>query len=308
MLSSFRYLLIEMRPKQWTKNFFIFAAVLFARKFDDPIVMGHLIIGFIIFCAIAGTVYIINDWLDREKDRLHPEKRMRPIASGKINPHFALTTAGILGFIGFTTSWIWLGNAASIILLFYLVINILYSFWLKHAVIIDINIVAIGFILRVLFGVIVIKKIHPTISASPWLLLCTFFLALFLAAAKRRHELLYTRAAVDHRKSLRDYSEELIDAILAIAAAAAIICYSLYTVFIELPLSKMQGAPEPIHNLYFTVPLVVIGIMRYMYLIIKKQEGGAPEKILLTDRPLQAVILLWIVTVIALAYMPRSIS
>ncbi len=306
MLSQFKHLFKEMRPKQWTKNFFVFGGALFARKFDDLQVMSYLFLGFILFCAVTGVVYIINDLVDSEKDKLHPEKRHRPIASGKLNPHFALISALIIGVMAFTISILFLSRLATLVLLSYLILNIAYSFWLKHAVIIDINCIAIGFIIRVLAGVIIIKGIYHGIHASPWLLLCTYFLALFLAAAKRRHELIYTEAGAQHRKSLRDYSPELIDSVLSIAASASIICYSLYTVFIELNLLKTrEDLPEPIHNLYFTVPLVVIGILRYMFLIFKRQEGGAPEKVLLTDSTLQAIILIWVLTVLVLTYFPQ---
>lgn len=292
-----------MRPKQWTKNLFIFAAAMFTRKLDDINILKSLGIGFFVFCMISGVIYIINDWMDKEKDKLHPEKRYRPIASGLLNSHFALVSSILIAVFSICLAWITLSRLTVYVIFSYLLINLLYSFWLKHIVIVDINNIAIGFVLRVLGGVVILKKFTPAIEASPWLLLCTYFLALFLAAAKRRHELLYIDSGVNHRKSLKDYSEELIDSILSVAASASIICYSLYTVFIEFAFPKLKSSPEPIHNLYFTVPLVVVAILRYKFLIFNRQEGGSPEKVLLTDRPLQLVIFIWVLMVVGLAYM-----
>jgi 4-hydroxybenzoate polyprenyltransferase len=284
-------LLKSMRPRQWSKNAFVFVALFFDRKFLDPASLIATLIAFALLCMMSSAVYLMNDLADVESDRQHPIKKNRPLASGRLNPMVAGITAALLAIssvvIGFLFS-IELG----IILLLYLLSQIAYTFWLKHVVLLDVLTVASGFILRIAAGVVVIEVAR----FSPWLYVFGGFLALFMALGKRRHELLLLGAdAASHRSILDDYNLDLIDRLQGIVTTSAVVAYSLYTFLAE-------GLPEN-HAMMLTIPFVLYGIFRYLYLIHVRGEGGAPEDILLRDRPLQINLLLYGIMVYIALYL-----
>jgi 4-hydroxybenzoate polyprenyltransferase len=270
-----------MRPKQWPKNGFVFVALIFDGKLLDWASVWPTLIAFLLLCLMSSAVYLMNDLADIESDREHPTKRKRPLAAGQLSPVVAMTAA-IIFAVGSLLVAIWLAVPFALILLSYLVIQIAYTFWLKHMVLVDVSIVAAGFILRIAAGVTVIAVQR----FSPWLYLFGGFLALFMALGKRRHELkLLGDNAGNHRAILDEYNLDLIDKLLSIVTTSAIVAYSLYTFLAE-------GVPEN-HAMMLTIPFVLYGMFRYLYLIHVRQEGGAPEEILLKDRPLQVSLVLW---------------
>lgn len=270
-----------MRPKQWPKNGFVFVALIFDGKLLDWSSVWPTLLAFSLLCLMSSAVYIMNDLVDIESDREHPTKRKRPLPAGQLSP-MAATIAAIIFAIGSLLVALWLAVPFALILLAYLVIQIAYTFWLKHMVLVDVSIVSAGFILRIAAGVTVIAVQR----FSPWLYLFGGFLALFMALGKRRHELkLLGDNAGNHRAILDEYNLDLIDKLLGIVTTSAIVSYSLYTFLAE-------GVPEN-HAMMLTIPFVLYGMFRYLYLIHVRQEGGAPEEILLKDRPLQIALFLW---------------
>jgi 4-hydroxybenzoate polyprenyltransferase len=283
-------LLRTLRPKQWIKNGFVFIALFFDQKlFDWPLLL-KTIFAFVLFCMISSTVYIINDLADLEKDRQHPKKRRRALPSGQLQPWFAILAAvGILA-VCLPLSF-WLNPYFGLIILLYFLLNLAYSFVLKHVVIIDVMVVAAGFVLRVAGGVIVADAER----FSPWLYLVTILLSLFMAIGKRRHELtLLADTANSHRKILDEYNVKLLDDMTYLVTSGAVIAYSLYTFSAEnLP---------PNHTMMLTIPFVIYFVFRYQYLIHVKGEGGAPEMLLYTDLPLLLDVLLWGLTILVIMY------
>lgn len=282
ILQTASLLLKQLRPKQWTKNLLLFAAPIFSISVVDQNDIVKSVIGFFLFCFISGCVYILNDYVDREADRLHPEKRHRPMASGALNPTVALIFGALLFTISFSLALI-LNRWFALVLFLYFLINISYSFWLKNVVIIDLMIIAAGFVLRAIAGGLIID-----VSFTPWFLLCIMLLSLFLAISKRRHELyLMQNEKGKTRKVLQKYSIELLNQLNTIVTTATIMCYALFTFT-----SK--------HTIYlmWTVPFVIYGIFRYLYLIHIEGEGGTPEKVLLTDRHILVTVVLYAVSVI----------
>ncbi len=276
-----------LRPKQWIKNLFVFAALIFARDVFQLPLLGLTAAAFVCFSLSSSGVYIINDILDVEHDRNHPVKRHRPIASGRIPVGSALCLALALlaaGLIGsFLVTW-----PLGLVVLVYISIMVLYSLWLKQQVILDVFTIAAGFILRVVAG-----AAATGVYLSPWLLLCTVFLSLFIALGKRRHELyLLNDNAAEHRSALSSYSFAFIDQMVGIATSATIISYSLYTFL----------APTN-RNLIYTIPFVLYGLFRYLFVIYQQQSGGAPEEVLLRDRPLLAAVVLWIIACAIILYL-----
>jgi 4-hydroxybenzoate polyprenyltransferase len=276
-----------LRPKQWIKNLFIFAALIFARDVLKLPLLELTAAAFVLFCLASSGVYIINDIIDVEYDRNHPVKRNRPIAAGRIpvdraaGLSLALLAAGVIGSflvakpLGFTT-------------LAYVLLMVFYSLYLKQQVILDIFTIAAGFVLRVVAGVAA-----TGVYFSPWLLLCMIFLSLFIALGKRRHELyLLNENAAGHRSALSYYSFAFIDQMVGITTSATIISYSLYTFL----------APTN-RNLIYTIPFVLYGLFRYLFIIYQQQSGGAPEDVLLHDRPLLAAVLLWIIACLIILYL-----
>lgn len=280
-----------MRPKQWVKNVFVFAPLIFDVKLFQVQCLARTILGFILLCLVSGTVYIINDLVDIERDRQHPDKRNRPLPSGQLKISVAIAAAVVITAISLPVAFA-LAPGFGIILVGYLLIQLLYSFWLKDVVIIDVLLIAAGFILRVAAGV----PLVDTERFSPWLYVCMMLLALMIGFGKRRHELtLLKENANAHRLSLQEYSLPLLDHAITIVTASTILAYALYT------FSAEEGRP-PIYTLMLTIPIVLYGMFRYLYLIHVKGKGGAPEEIVLSDRPLQAAILLWGLSIIAILY------
>lgn len=284
-LEWFKWGVVAMRPRQWTKNLLLFAGLLFAEKLGDLPRVWLNLLAFLSFCLISGAIYIYNDLRDVEEDRLHPRKRHRPIASGKLPVAVAtwwMLSAALLGLV----LAFWIRPAFGGLAIAYLALSLVYSLGAKHIVILDVFLIAAGFVLRALAGAVAID-----VHISGWLLACTTMLSLFLGFCKRRHELvLLGEEAVNHRATLGEYSVVLLDQFIAIVSSATIITYALYTI---------QSATAAQHeNLKYTIPLVMYGVFRYLYLVYRKDLGGAPEQVLLEDRGIQATILLWIVVAV----------
>ena len=291
---SLRALLRTMRPRQWIKNVFVFAAIAFSEGrlwYNEPLQLLRVLGAFIAFCMAASAIYLINDLVDMEKDRAHPKKRHRPLAAGILSPTLAAITAAILIVSVFPLA-LWLDGDSdfAIVLAVYVVVQgFLYSYWLKNVVISDILIIAAGFILRAIAGAAVID-----IVITPWLIICMGLLALFLGIGKRRHELkLLENGARNHRRILTEYSIPLLDQMQSIVTASIIMAYSM-TAF-----SAPVAPQKPFPMLMITVPFVVYAIFRYLYLIYQRDGGGAPEDLVLQDRPLAISIVLWGITVLA---------
>jgi 4-hydroxybenzoate polyprenyltransferase len=288
MLSA---LIKTMRPRQWTKNIFIFAALVFDKQLLIPLSFLHTLAGFALFCLISSCVYIFNDIADIEADRQHPEKKNRPIPSGKL-PVIAAWIAGIfLVIFTLAASYLLIPNFAAVVLV-YFILNMAYSKWLKHIPIIDVFIIAAGFTLRVHAGV---TLIHVQ-RFSPWLYILMTLLALFLGFGKRRAELaLLAHGAGSHRKVLDGYTLPLLDQYIMIVSGTTLVAYSLYTFF-------APNVPEN-HSMMLTIPFVVYAIFRYLYLIEVKHAGGTPEEVLLSDHPFQVSMILWGLAVLAVFYL-----
>lgn len=286
-------LLRTMRPKQWFKNVFIFAPLVFDVKLFDPGYLMQTVAGFLLLCSISGTVYIINDLTDIDKDRNHPKKRHRPLASGQLDVRSATIAAVLIPLLVLPLGFL-LHPIFGAILTGYLLIQIGYSFWLKNVVIIDVLILASGFLLRVASGV-------PLVDAerfSPWLYICMTLLALLIGFGKRRHELVLLKEnASQHRRSLQEYNLPLLDHTITIVTASTLLAYALYTF-------SAPNLPAN-HTMMLTIPFVLYGIFRYLYLMHVKEMGGAPEEIVLSDRPLQIAIFLWGLSVVLVMYILR---
>jgi 4-hydroxybenzoate polyprenyltransferase len=281
----------SLRPRQWTKNLVVFAGLLFGLQLFHPRALARAMAAFVIFCALSGVVYLVNDIADRDADRRHPLKARRPIAAGALSVPAAWTAAALLsaGALGAALA---LGPAFAAVTIAYLVLSALYSGPLKHVVIVDVLVIAIGFVLRAVAGAVVIA-----VPISDWLLLCTILLALFLALSKRRHELvLLADGARGHRPILEEYSPYLLDQMIAVVTASAVMGYALYTI-----------SPETVHKfgttrLSWTIPFPLYGIFRYLYLVHQKEGGGSPSETLLNDRPLLVCVALWAAAVILIIY------
>jgi len=279
-----------MRPRQWTKNVFIFAALVFDKQlfvFDSFL---RTLAGFALFCLISSSVYIFNDLADVEADRQHPEKKNRPIASGKLPVSIAWTAGIAFVIIALGLSYL-LAPAFALVVAAYFILNLAYSNSLKHVAILDVLIISLGFVLRVGAGVTLIAVER----FSPWLYIVMFLLSLFLGFGKRRAELaLLAHGAGSHRKVLDGYTLPLLDQYIMIVSGTTIVAYSLYTF-------SAPNVPEN-HSMMLTIPFMVYAIFRYLYLIEVKHAGGTPEEVLLSDRPFQISMLLWAVTVIVIFY------
>lgn len=286
-----RLLLTEMRPHQWTKNLFIFAPLLFGKKMTEMTAVGDSLLAFFVFCCLASGLYIFNDWIDVDEDRAHPEKRLRPISSGALSIPAALTASGILFFVGFSAAF-FVGANFFAVAAFYLILNFAYCLRLKKVLILDCMCIATGFVLRVVGGAFAVN-----VSATHWLIVCAFLLALFLAFTKRRQELLTLEDhAGEHREVLGEYSVDYLEQINNILIAATIVCYALYTVAPET--TEKFGTDSLIYGTIF----VVYGMFRYMALIKKPENGGNPSKMLLRDRPLALTVVCWAIYNAILVY------
>lgn len=301
MIAILRGLIRTMRPKQWlTKNIFIFAAVVFDSKlfvpgpfFERP--LGRTLIGFVLLCLISSTIYIINDIADVAADRQHPRKKHRPIPAGQLPIPIAWGAAIAIGLLTLAASFA-LDATFGVIIVLYALLNLAYSFKLKHVVIVDVLIVSAGFVLRVAAGVplVIVERF------SPWLYMCMALLALFLGFAKRRQEIvLLNDGAINSRAILEEYNLEFLDGMLNVVMACTVIAYSLYTFLAE-------GLP-PNHSMMLTIPFVLYGIFRYLYLVHVRGEIAPPDEVALKDRPLQFDLALWALCVIVILYViPRA--
>ncbi len=291
MKNQLQYVIKTMRPKQWPKNAFLFAALVFDRQLFTLESFLITLLAFILFCLTSSLVYIINDLADIEKDQQHPRKRERPLASGKLSKKTAITTAVVLSLLVFPAAFI-LDLGLGLILFGYLILMLAYSFYLKNLPLIDVMIIAAGFVLRVAAGLVIIE----TERFSPWLFVTTTFLALFIALGKRRTEIhLLESAAESHRRVLSGYSLDLLDQMLTVVLSVTLMTYCLYTFSAEI----LPGN----HSMMLTIPFVIYGLFRYLYLVRVKNIGGAPEEVVLTDHPMQAAVGLWALTVIAILYL-----
>ena len=285
-------LFASLRPKQWSKNLLVFAGLVFSLNLFNLSDLLRTLGGFVAFCLLAGGVYLVNDLADVERDRLHPLKRLRPIASGRLGTGTARVAAVVVAAIGLAGSFA-LDWRFGLVGAAYYLLELAYSFRLKHLVVLDVMTVAAGFALRAVAGTVLV---HVTISS--WLFVCTILFALFISLAKRRHELVtLVNGGAGHRTVLENYSETLLDQMMAVATSSSVIAYCLYTI-----------APETIakfgtHSLMLTVPFVLYGVYRYLYLVYRKEMGGAPEQVLLGDFPLLLDVLLWMAGVVAIIYL-----
>jgi 4-hydroxybenzoate polyprenyltransferase len=286
-------LLLSLRPEQWTKNLVVFAGLIFGRQLFDPAALALTIGAFLTFCLLSGVVYLVNDVMDREKDRCHPLKAQRPIASGALAPGVAMFTAVAIGAVAMAAA-LMLGRQFAMVAAAYLALLALYSGPLKQVVIIDVLTIAAGFVLRAVAGAVVIG-----VPISHWLLVCTILLALFLALSKRRHELvLLAEGAAEHRPILGEYSAYLLDQMIGVVTASTLIAYVFYTI-----------SPETIDKfgtdlLGLTIPFPLYGIFRYLYLVHQREGGGSPTSMLANDRPLLLCVALWVATVVIIIYRP----
>ncbi len=284
-------LLRALRPRQWIKNGFVFAALVFDGQLFRPEPLLRTSAGFLLLCAASSTVYLLNDIVDLEADRNHPTKRLRPLASGALSVSVARMAAGVLLILSLVGGWM-LAPGFGAIVASYLILNFFYSYWLKHVPIIDVFIIAAGFLLRVGAGVALI-----TVERfSPWLYVCTSLLALFIGFGKRRAELaMLAEAANTHRRVLDGYNLDLLDHLIQIVSALTIMSYSLYTF-------SAEDLPDN-HLMMLTIPFVIYGIFRYLHLIHVEGKGGAPEDLVVRDRPLLATLVLWAASSTAFLYL-----
>lgn len=282
-----------LRPKQWTKNAVLLAPLLFAKSASEGGLVIKALVAVVAFSLLASGVYVVNDWVDREKDRLHPEKRRRPIAAGHLGLGSAILLV-VLCWSGAAALGFWLGTTFLSVLGGYLLLQVLYTGGLKHMVLLDVMAIALGFILRVVAGAVSIN-----VEVSNWLFLCTLLGALFLGFAKRRSELSSLEEASAHRANLADYTVPMLDQMMSIAAACTVLAYGLYSVSAE------TVARVGSDRLKFTVPCVVYGVFRYLFLVHKRGQGGAPEKVLLGDLPIQLTIAVILAIAAWALYFPR---
>ncbi len=281
-----------MRPNHWLKNIFIFAPLFFSGSATHPDKAVIVTVIFLCFCLMSSAVYLLNDIIDRERDRMHPKKRTRPVASGRLSVKFAAIFSALLAFIALSLAFA-VSEPASGILAGYALLNISYSTWLKHVVIADVFCIALGFVLRVLAGGVAIE-----VQTTSWIIMATFLLALFLGLAKRRSELiLLHKESNKHRPILEEYSPQLVDELISVVTPVTLVTYLLYT----LDPSTIERFGST--TLYYTGFFVVFGIFRYLYLIHRKNLGGSPTEVVVKDLPLAAAIVGWTVTFSLIVYL-----
>ena len=286
-------LFLSLRPGQWTKNLLVFAGILFGRRLFEPVAAARALAAFAIFCGLSGAVYLLNDVADRDADRQHPLKKSRPIASGVVPVPVALASAAVLSAAGLGFAFR-IGVPLGLTATSYVALQAAYSHVLKNIVILDVLTIAIGFVLRAVAGALAVD-----VEISHWLFVCTILLALFIALAKRRHELvMLADGAVNHRRILGEYSPYLLDQMIGVVTASTLISYIFYTI-----------SPETIEKfgtawLGLTIPFPLYGIFRYLYLVHRREGGGSPADLLLTDRPLLACVALWALAVAVIIYRP----
>jgi 4-hydroxybenzoate polyprenyltransferase len=286
-------LLTALRPSQWTKNLLVFAGLLFGMRLFVPSAVARAMAAFVIFCALSGVVYLLNDIIDRDSDRRHPLKAKRPIASGALSVPSATVSAAVIAAFALAAA-LALGWPFAVVAAAYLGLQALYSTSLKHVVIIDVLTLSLGFVLRAVAGAVAVN-----VEFSHWLLVCTILLALFIALNKRRHEItLLADDAATHRPILGEYSEYLLDQMIAVVTASTLISYVFYTISPET--QEKFGTQW----LGLTIPFPLYGIFRYLYLVHRREGGGSPSELLLADRPLLVCVALWAIAVAAIIYRP----
>ena len=298
------YILQSMRIYQWTKNLVLFAGLIFTLKFLDPAYVRDTVLGFLLFSLAVSGMYILNDILDVERDRLHVTKRDRPIAAGKVPLGVAAAWAALFLALGLGGSFL-IGHRFGWTAAGYVALTLAYSLLFKHVVLLDVITIALGFVLRATAGVEVIRdramRGGEEVILSPWLLVCAFFLALFLAIGKRRHELATLEGdARRHRAALGAYTPQLLDQLVAVVTSATLLAYSIYTIAPETIL-KFGGRP-----LYLTIPFVLYGIFRYLFLMYAEEKGGNPSEHLYRDRPTLVNVTLWVAALLAILYWPAG--
>lgn len=291
-----------MRPKQWTKNLLLFAGLLFTlndtwKPFSPEMWrnLEHAALAFVVFCLVSSAVYLVNDVVDIEQDRAHPKKKLRPLASGVLSAGLAKFAALVCAGAGLSLGF-WLNQNYGFLVASYLLMQAGYTFWWKHVVLVDVFVIAMGFVMRAVGGVLVLGA-----AISPWFYLVTLLGALFLGLAKRRHEIkVLDGQAHEHRKILGEYSPALLDQALSILASATVMAFSLYTFTApKLPAN---------HSMMLTIPLVLYGLFRYLYLLHMKDMGGSPEEVLLRDRPIQVTLVLLVVVTVTVLTIGRSVG
>jgi 4-hydroxybenzoate polyprenyltransferase len=281
-----------MRPTQWLKNGILLAALVFAGEATNPDMVQLAVYALIIYCLLSSAVYVFNDLIDRENDRQHPLKKARPVASGQISLAVAVTLAVALGALGIAGAWL-VNWPFFMVALVFLALNLLYTLWLKHIVIVDVMSIAVSFVLRAYAGALAIE-----VPASKWMLINTLLLALFLGFGKRRHELLLLEDdATSHRRILDRYSPYLLDQLIGVVTASVVVMYMLYTFSSEV----MQKLGT--ENLFVTIPFVIYGVFRYLYLIHKEEKGGSPTRVMIGDAPILINVILWLITAIVVLYL-----
>jgi len=280
-----------IRPVQWIKNTVVLAALVFAGEITSVASVETALAAMVVFCLLSSAVYVFNDLIDREQDQQHPLKKMRPIASGRVSPTVAVVLMLILLAVALAGAYL-IGPLFLLVSAAFIVLNLTYTIWLKNIVIVDVMSIGISFVLRALAGAVAID-----VPASTWMLINTLFLALFLAFGKRRHELLLLEdSATAHRKILGRYSPYLLDQLIAVVTPSVVVMYMLYSFSTEV--STKLGTDM----LFLTIPFVIYGVFRYLYLIHKEECGGSPTKVLISDMPILVTVVLWILTVIMVLY------
>jgi 4-hydroxybenzoate polyprenyltransferase len=280
----------SLRPKQWTKNLLVFAGLVFTYNLLNAEMLSRVVLAFVAFCALSSAGYLWNDLRDAPADRLHPIKRRRPIASGLVPPPLAVAIALVLAAAGLGLA-VALGPSFALVASLYMLLTASYTIWLKHLVLIDVFGISAGFVLRAVGGAVVIG-----VPVSPWLYVCTVLVSLFLGLGKRRNELeLLELGAAGHRKNLEQYSLELVDQLILIVASVTIMAYSLYTF-------SAENLPRD-HSMMLTIPLVVYGLFRYLYLVRVRRQGGAPEDLLLTDPGMLGTAVAWVALSVVILYL-----
>jgi 4-hydroxybenzoate polyprenyltransferase len=291
-VTPLRAFLASLRPRQWTKNLLLFAGVIFAQKLGQPACVTRAVLGAVVFCFASGVIYVFNDIVDRELDRLHPHKKLRPIASGRLSVDYALKAGAVLLVLVLTAAALlgaaFLGGVAA-----FFVWNWLYTRLFKRVRVLDVTSIGMSFVIRATSGVLVLMPVSADVGLSIWLLLCTFFLSLFLGFCKRRDELMKAvPGAGETRPALRGYSEPMLNALIGGSFALTAMAYALYTVWPDTV--RHFGT----RNLVYTLPFVLLGMGRYLYLVFLEDRGGRPHEILLVDKRLQVIVLGWIVTAV----------
>lgn len=288
----------QMRPRQWSKNLILFAGLIFSKNLMNGGMVVRSAAAFMVFCLLSGMVYTINDLIDLSEDRLHDSKRHRPLASGALSPRLAVAWLVLVGAVA-------LGAAAAVggrfllISCGFLAFNLAYSTFFKNIVVLDVISIAISFIIRAIAGVVALNSLGLALTISPWLLVVTFFLSLFLGLCKRRHEFVSMENAAQHRRTLDAYSLQLLDQLINMTATATLLAYSIYTIW-----------PETVQHfgttgLMYTIPIVVGGLTRYMFLVYRRNKGGDPSEMLLNERSLWIAVVAWFVCVALIIYGAR---